>query len=143
MPYNASYSPTELRVFKIIKKHIIESSLAENGILSGGIHIKPKPKNLRVKLIELNCFGSNRANSISNIEMFVNINYQDEDENLVREVTDFICDLFDQSFLSNLYFKSTLKQVGRCSPYLWIGNNCFEVLHKNLNNKIKIYGYTD
>lgn len=143
MPYNANYSPAELKVFKIIKKHIIESSLTENGILSGGIHIKPKPKNLRLKLIELNSFGTNRARILSKVAMCVNINYQDEDENLVREVTDFICDLFDQSFLSNLYFKSTLKQVGRCSPYLWLGNNCFEVLHKNLNNKIKIYGYTD
>lgn len=143
MPYNASYSPTELRVFKVIKKHILESALSENGIVAGGIHIKPKPKNLRVKLFELNCFGSNRANSISNIEMFVNINYQDDDKDLVYEVNDFICDLFDQSYLSNLYFKSYIKETRKCSPYLWWGNNCFKVIHKNLNNKLEIYGYTD
>ncbi len=143
MPYNASYSPTELRVFKIIKKHILESALSENGILAGGIHIKPKPKNLRVKLIELNCFGTNRAVSLSKINMHVNVNYQDEDQVLVEEVSKYLLELFDESFISNLYFKSRLTQVGRCSPYLWISNNCFEVIHKNLNNKLKIYGYTE
>lgn len=143
MPYNADYSPAELKVFNIIKKHILESTLSENGILSGGIHIKPKPKNLRFKLIELNSFGTNQAKTLSKINMYVNINYQDEGQELVEEVSKYILELFDESFLSNLYFKSMLTQVGKCSPYLWISNNCFEVLHKNLNNKIKIYGNTD
>lgn len=143
MPYNTNYSPAELKVFNIVKRHLNESLLQQNGDLISGIHIKPKPKNARLKIIELNSFGTNRTRVISKIAMCININYQDEDHQLVKEVTDYIYDLFDQSFISNLYFKSRHKQVGRCSPYLWLGNNCFEVLHKNLNNKIKIYGYTD
>jgi len=143
MAYNADYSPAELNVFNVVRRHLNESMLQKNGVLIGGIHIKPKPSTARLKIVELNSFGSNRARLLSKIAMFININYQDDDKMLVEEVTDYIKDLFDQSFISNIYFKSTLRQVYRSSPYLWLGNNCFEVLHKNLNNKIKIYGYTD
>jgi len=138
MPKVWPTSPLEEKVLNIIKKHLELELGKYEGIIDGGIHLKYKPKNIRLKVIELNCTNYNAATSLSQIRFFfVNINYQDEDQELVEEVTEHIYNIMDHSVIRNLFFESNRKDVGKISPYLWLGNNYFEITNNTIYKKKK------
>ncbi|MBE8712569.1 hypothetical protein [Sphingobacterium hungaricum] len=128
-----STSPLERKVLDIIKKHL-ESELKQyDGVIDGGIHLKYKPKDIRLKVIELNCIDYHKVNSLSDIKFFfVNINYQDEDHDLVEQVTGYIYRFLDQSIVRNLHFESKRTEICRISKYLWLGNNMFELTNNSI-----------
>lgn len=131
-------SPLEEKVLNIIKKYL-EGELGKyEGVIDGGIYLKYKPKNIRLKVIELNGTNYNAATSLSQIRFFfVNINYQDEDQELVEEVTEYIYNIMEHSVIRNLFFESNRKEVCKISPYLWLGNNHFEITNNTLYKKTK------
>ncbi|UXD67784.1 hypothetical protein MUK51_11145 [Sphingobacterium faecium] len=138
MPRVWRTSHIELKVMGIVKKYLEDDLKKYEGILDGGIYFKYKPASIRLKVIELNCTDYLQSESLSTIsDCYLNVNYQDEDEDLVKEVTDHIHTLIDQSLLRNLYFESEGKQVGRISPYLWMGNNMFKITNNTIYKKKK------
>lgn len=138
MPRIWPTSQMEFKVMSIVKKYLEKELKKYDGILDGGVYFKYKPKDIRKKVIELNCTDYLQSESLSTIgDCYLNVNYQDEDEDLVEEVTDHIHTLIDQSLLRNLYFESEGKQVGRISPYLWMGNNMFKITNNTIYKKKK------
>lgn len=131
-------SPIQIKVMTIVKKHLEKELGKYPGVIDGGVHFKYKPSKIRTKLIELNSTNYNKSTSISTIEyFFINVNYQDEDKDLVEEVTEYICRFLDQSIISNLYLEIDTKQVFKISPYLWLGNNMFKLTNNSIYKKKK------
>jgi len=133
MPKVWCTSTIELEVMNIVKEYLEDELKKYDGILDGGIHFKYKPKDIRVKVIELNCTDYKNSSSLDNLEnCVVNINYQDEDQDLTEEVTEYIYNVLDHAVVRNLYFESIRKEVRKISPYLWLGNNFLEIKNNTI-----------
>ncbi|SMG31689.1 hypothetical protein [Sphingobacterium psychroaquaticum] len=128
----------------IVKKYL-EAELGQyEGIIDGGIHFKYKPTKIRLKVIELNSMNYNQSTSLSTIDDYLlNINYQDENRDLVEEVTEHIYKILHLSVIRNIYFESDTKQIFKISPYLWLGNNMFQLTNNTIYKKKKHYDRTD
>jgi len=128
-------TPIQLRILTMMKKHLDREFKARNIILSGGIHIKPKPKKARLDLIELNCLGPyfNESRITKKTIAFVNINYQDEDYDKVLEMTLFVNNLLTDAIVGKFHLTHSNQEweyeIFRISPYLWLGNNAFRLTH--------------
>jgi len=137
-------SPLEIKVMTIVKKYLEAELEKYEGVIDGGIHFKYKPSKIRLRVIELNCNDYHNVESLSDIRDFtLNINYQDDDKELVEQVTERISILLDSSVVRNLYFDFESTEVFKISPYLWMGNNRFEVINFSLYKKKKHNDRTD
>lgn len=137
------YTDAEIRILTLVKKRI-KSEFKSKGIeISGGIFIKPKPKNSRLDLFEIN--GTlHKRESFHRITkefiMSVNLNYQDTEKERVLEYTEFLYyTLIDSVLTKNLifrrYYQNMEFQTFRISPYLWLGNCPFYITH---TSKLKL-----
>lgn len=126
-------SPLQIKVMTIVK-NFLEAELGQyEGILDGGVHFKYKPSKIRLKVIELNSINSNQSISLSTIEHFsLNINYQDEDRELVERVNDFIGQKIDKVVIRNLFFEKESSEIFRISKYLWMENNRIEITNNTI-----------
>lgn len=136
-----TYNPLQTRIMDLVKKRLIKD-FKDRGIeISGGIYIKPKPKKVRLDVIELNCLGpyDNDSKITSSIYIVVNINYQDEDYDRVLAYTEFLTlAIIDTQLTKNLIIKKSYDewdyQIYRISPYLWLGNCPILINHINRKN---------
>lgn len=136
-----TYSSLQTRIMDLVRKRLIKEFRGKGIKISGGIYIKPKPKKVRVNVIELNCLGPyDGENQISkSFYMVVNINYQDEDHDKVKTYVEFLSlVLFDSLLSKNLIIKKSYDewdyQIYRISPYLWLGNCPVLINHINREN---------
>ncbi len=135
------YTPLQTRIMDLVEKRLLKE-FRDRGIkISGGIYIKPKPKKVRLDVIELNCLGPNDNDEkiTRSIYMVVNINYQDEDYDRVLAYTEFLSlALIDGQLTKNLIVKKSYDeweyQIYRISPYLWLGNCPILINHINRKN---------
>lgn len=135
------YTPLQTRVMDLVKKRLLKE-FRDRGIkISGGIYIKPKPKKVRLDVIELNCLGpyDGEIQISKSIYIVVNINYQDEDYDKVKSYVEFLSlALFDSMLSKNLIIKKSYDewdyQIYRISPYLWLGNCPILINHINKKN---------
>ena len=137
------YTDAEIRILTLVKNRI-KSEFKSKGIeITGGIFIKPKPKNSRLDLFEINGTLHKRESfqRITNeFIMSVNLNYQDTEKERVLDYTEFLYyTLIDSVLTKNLifrrYYQNMEFQTFRISPYLWLGNCPFYITH---TSKLKL-----
>lgn len=136
-----TYTSLQTRIMDLVRKRLIKE-FRDRGIkISGGIYIKPKPKKVRLDVIELNCLGpyDGEIQISRSIYMVVNINYQDEDHDKVKSYVEFLSlSLFDSLLSKNLIIKKAYDELDyhiyRISPYLWLGNCSVLINHINREN---------
>lgn len=139
MPKVWPTSEIELKVMNIVKRHLQSEFEKYPGVLDGGIHFKYKPSKIRLKVIELGSSDYHKVKTLSDVKDFtLNINYQDENRELVEQVTERISVLLDSSVVRNLFFEFVSKEVFKISPYLWLGNNRFILINNSLYKKKNI-----
>ena len=137
------YTDAEIRILTLVKNRI-KSEFKSKGIeITGGIFIKPKSKNSRLDLFEIN--GTlHKRESFQRITkefiMSVNLNYQDTEKERVLDYTEFLYyTLIDSVLTKNLifrrYYQNMEFQTFRISPYLWLGNCPFYITH---TSKLKL-----
>lgn len=117
----------EIDILDVVLNHIKESILYKDEEIrpTGGIWIKPKPKKLREKLIEINLLGGAAYTFRGQKEAtgHININIQDEDINWIHEVSELVTLVMDDALISNYYFERENElNIFNLSIYLYMGN---------------------
>jgi len=122
------YTMLELHVFRLIMDHIENSEQFQVDAikLKGGIFTKPRPKQVRLDLIELNTSGL-QLNNRTNVIGHININYQHDDIDMVHLKQPIILDLMDYTILDGYLFTPVRNEIFRISKYLWWGNCFYDV----------------
>lgn len=116
-----------LKVLEVVVGHLKSSILFTDDAIRpvGGIWIKPKPKKIREKLLEVNLLAGSGYSSRGEKYIFghVNINFQDEDIDWVTEISEIIGLVMDDALVKNYYFeRENDLDIFNLSAYLYMGN---------------------
>lgn len=135
MKIRRQYTALENRIMLIIRSRLLSEFKSRGIMVTGGIHIKPKPKQIRVDVIELNTIGISENRITKSIWGLANINYQDESCHKAEIMAKLISDLLDSSVDGNIFFQLSspdrVYEIFRNGPNLWIGNVSLILKHKN------------
>lgn len=121
------YSEEEMKILIAVQQYLIQYFSRIEGSVTGGIYIRPKPVKIRLDVIELNHLPVGNPEVRKICGGFLNINYQDTDFDKVDEYTKHIDDLVADSIIGDHHYESDRQQIGRISPYLWMGNNMYKL----------------
>lgn len=122
------YSTEQLWILNLIKDHLSNSILFTNITYKpkGGIYIKPKPKSVRLDVIEINMLG--KIHSIQEeVIVMININIYHEDEGRTDQLYEVIRLLMDDAYLSFFYFKFGRAHLFQASNTLKMQNLMYRV----------------
>lgn len=133
MNRNPNYSDFELRLLFMIANELRKEFKKRQINIENGVHIKPKPKNIRKGFVEINTTGFEGLRIKRNITGLVNVNYQDTEYLQVVEYAMLISDLLTGRIVKQLLLEDPNLDEGYKiypnGPNLWVGNVQVNIKH--------------